>query len=60
MRYYQNGQDLGVAFSDIDTDRVWYPAISLSTGQECRFRFGSPLDRLRYVKLLFIIETFLK
>ncbi|KAI7854060.1 armadillo-type protein [Circinella umbellata] len=48
MRYYQNGQDLGVAFSDIDTDRVWYPAISLSTGQECRFRFGSPLDRLRY------------
>ncbi|KAI9244676.1 hypothetical protein BDA99DRAFT_528851 [Phascolomyces articulosus] len=48
MRYYQNGQDLGVAFSYINPDRVWYPAISLSTGQECRFRFGGPLDRLRY------------
>lgn len=49
MRYYQNGQDLGVAFTDIDTTKVWYPAVSLSTGQETRFRFGGALDKLRFL-----------
>ncbi|KAI7884559.1 ARM repeat-containing protein [Lichtheimia hyalospora FSU 10163] len=49
IRYYQNGQDLGVAFTDIDTSKVWYPAISLSTGQENRFRFGGALDKLRFL-----------
>lgn len=49
IRYYQNGQDLGVAFEDVATDKAWYPTVSLSTGQECKFRFGGPLDRLKYL-----------
>ncbi|KAI9314574.1 hypothetical protein BX666DRAFT_2029445 [Dichotomocladium elegans] len=49
IRFYQNGDELGVAFANVDTSAVWYPAASLSTGQECRFRFGGTLDKLRYL-----------
>lgn len=49
IRYYQNGQDLGVAFENVAIDKAWYPTVSLSTGQECKFRFGGPLDRLKYL-----------
>ncbi|KAF7728688.1 hypothetical protein EC973_005725 [Apophysomyces ossiformis] len=49
IRYYKNGIDMGVAFTDIARDRSWYPAISISTGQGCEFRFGGPLDRLKYL-----------
>eukprot|EP00123_Amoebidium_parasiticum_P017132 comp23721_c0_seq1/m.40852 comp23721_c0_seq1/g.40852 ORF comp23721_c0_seq1/g.40852 comp23721_c0_seq1/m.40852 type:complete len:1427 (-) comp23721_c0_seq1:80-4360(-) len=36
-----NGQDLGIAFRDVDTKKRWYPALSLATGQHCSFNFGS-------------------
>ncbi|KAI9302216.1 hypothetical protein BJ944DRAFT_290330 [Cunninghamella echinulata] len=48
IRYYQNGYDLGIAFTKVDTTKEWFPAASLSTGQGCEFLFGSPLDRLHY------------
>lgn len=51
IRYYQNGKDLGVAFTDLDVTKTWYPAVSLSTGQECRFRFGGVLDKIRYTPI---------
>jgi hypothetical protein len=25
IRYYQNGEDLGVAFTKVDTTKAWYP-----------------------------------
>ncbi|KAI8091717.1 hypothetical protein BDF21DRAFT_410072 [Thamnidium elegans] len=37
---YKNGQYMGVAFYGISISCVWYPAISLSTGQQCKFQFG--------------------
>ncbi|KAI8070067.1 hypothetical protein BC940DRAFT_296883 [Gongronella butleri] len=46
IRYYQNGIDLGVAFSKVDKTRTWYPALSLSVGQGCECFFGGPLDPL--------------
>ncbi|ORZ25937.1 SPRY domain-domain-containing protein [Absidia repens] len=47
IKYYQNGDDLGVAFTKVDPTQHWYPAVSLSTGQECEFLFGGPMDPLR-------------
>ncbi|KAI8079435.1 SPRY domain-containing protein [Thamnidium elegans] len=49
ISYYKNGQDMGVAFYGISISCVWYPAISLSTGQQCKFQFGSAIDPLRYL-----------
>ncbi|CAO3594534.1 unnamed protein product [Absidia cylindrospora] len=46
IKYYQNGDDLGVAFTKVDPTQHWYPAVSLSTGQECEFLFGGPMDPL--------------
>ncbi|KAI9019287.1 armadillo-type protein [Phycomyces nitens] len=49
LRYYRNGVDMGVAFTELDTSQSWYPAASLSTGQSLTFKFGGPLDRLKYM-----------
>ncbi|KAG0182048.1 hypothetical protein DFQ29_006028 [Apophysomyces sp. BC1021] len=49
IKYYKNGTDMGVAFTGVPNDRSWYPAMSISTGQGCEFRFGGPLDKLRYL-----------
>eukprot|EP00124_Ichthyophonus_hoferi_P004695 Ihof_evm1s551 gene=Ihof_evmTU1s551 len=41
-----NGRDMGVAFTDVDVTKRWYPALSLATGQHCSFNFGAvPLKR---------------
>jgi hypothetical protein len=48
ISYYLNGEPMGIAFDDIPL-KEFYPAISLSTGQSCRVRFGGPCDRLEYV-----------
>ncbi|ORX41985.1 ARM repeat-containing protein [Piromyces finnis] len=48
ISYYQNGLPLGVAFTEIDTEKEWYPAISLSSDQGCGIHFGSTLNPLKY------------
>lgn len=53
IRYYKNGEDMGAAFYGVLVSCAWYPAISLSTGQQCKFQFGGAVDPLRCV-LLFI------
>lgn len=47
IRYYKNGEDMGVAFYGVLLSCAWYPALSLSTGQQCRFRFGGAIDPIR-------------
>lgn len=49
IRYYKNGVDMGVAFYGILTSSSWYPALSLSTGQQCKFQFGGAIDPLKYL-----------
>ncbi|KAI8083959.1 uncharacterized protein B0P05DRAFT_535605 [Gilbertella persicaria] len=49
IRYYKNGHDMGVAFSGVMSSRSWYPAISLATGQQCKFQFGGSMDPLSYL-----------
>ncbi|KAI8371916.1 hypothetical protein BD560DRAFT_395831 [Blakeslea trispora] len=49
IRYYKNGVDMGVAFTNVPSSQAWYPALSLSTGQQCRFQFGGSMDRLKYL-----------
>ncbi|KAI8639010.1 hypothetical protein BD408DRAFT_485133 [Parasitella parasitica] len=49
IRYYKNGKDMGVAFCGILVSRNWYPAMSLATGQQCRFQFGGTVDPLKYL-----------
>lgn len=34
IRYYQNGEDLGVAFTKVDTTKAWYPVNSNSNYEE--------------------------
>lgn len=47
ISYYKNGEDMGIAFSGVSVVSAWYPAISLSTGQQCKFYFGGDIDPLR-------------
>jgi hypothetical protein len=49
IEFLCNGDRLGVAFEDIDTEHTWYPALSLASGQGCTAYFGSALDSLRFV-----------
>jgi len=39
LSYRLNGKDLGPALSSIDTSKTWFPALSLSTNQSCKFVF---------------------
>jgi len=39
MRFFINGKDLGPAFVGFQADGL-YPALSLNSGQACRFNFG--------------------
>ncbi|KAG5178333.1 concanavalin A-like lectin/glucanase domain-containing protein, partial [Tribonema minus] len=39
MRFYLNGEDLGVAFVGFQADGI-FPAASLNVGQSARFNFG--------------------
>ena len=48
LRYWQNGEDLGVAFEGVNVEETWYPAVSLSSNQQCRFVFGNPGDVFRH------------
>ncbi|KAL7326104.1 hypothetical protein PS15p_208492 [Mucor circinelloides] len=49
IKYYKNGKDMGVAFYGILVSRNWYPAMSLATGQQCKFQFGGAIDPLKYL-----------
>ena len=40
IEYILNNKSLGIAFTDVDVTKRWYPAASLSIGQQCRFNFG--------------------
>ncbi|KAJ3292547.1 hypothetical protein HDU79_001346 [Rhizoclosmatium sp. JEL0117] len=48
ISYLRNGNDLGVAFTDVDTALNWYPAVSLAGSQGCIFNFGGSTAMLRY------------
>ena len=50
IRYFKNGQDMGVAFHSVDTSCAWYPTLSLATGQQMKFMLGGTLDPLKYLK----------
>lgn len=62
IRYYKNGEDMGVAFYGVLVSCGWYPAISLSTGEQCKFQFGGAIDSLRLVHVflfsIFEVNTF--
>lgn len=47
IRYYKNGQDMGVAFYGVLSTRAWYPTISLATGQQLKIYFGGVMDPLK-------------
>ncbi|KAI7867038.1 hypothetical protein BDF14DRAFT_1807873 [Spinellus fusiger] len=49
LRYYRNGNDMGITFTGVDCEKGWYPAASLSTNQEIQFRFGGTLDQLSFL-----------
>ncbi|KAJ1509832.1 hypothetical protein HMI54_002074 [Coelomomyces lativittatus] len=40
ISFTQNGINLGIAFQNVDTSLVWYPALSIASGQGCRLQFG--------------------
>ncbi|KAJ3007231.1 UNVERIFIED_CONTAM: hypothetical protein HDU68_003633, partial [Siphonaria sp. JEL0065] len=48
VSYLRNGNDLGVAFTNVDSKLNWYPAVSLAGSQGCAFTFGGANDALRY------------
>jgi len=41
ISYRLNGDDLGVAFTDVDTSQLWFPAVSVATGQQVKLQFQS-------------------
>jgi hypothetical protein len=43
-----NGHNFGIAFTDLDSSKIWYPAISLTSEQYGKFRFGGSLDKLLF------------
>ncbi|KAK9709852.1 hypothetical protein K7432_008764 [Basidiobolus ranarum] len=49
IEYYKNGVYLGIAFKNVSTDTIWYPALSLASGQGCKTYFGGRLDPLKYL-----------
>lgn len=50
IRYVLNGDDLGVAFTNVDISKPWSPVVSLTSSETCRFIIGdSSLNRLRYI-----------
>ncbi|KAI9334579.1 concanavalin A-like lectin/glucanase domain-containing protein [Obelidium mucronatum] len=49
ISYSRNGNDLGVAFENVDSSLNWYPAASLAGGQGCSFSFGGAQNELRYL-----------
>jgi hypothetical protein len=40
IAYWLNGEDLGIAFTGLELNEAWYPALSLSSEQECIVNFG--------------------
>jgi hypothetical protein len=44
ISYMKNLDFLGVAFDNVDTDKLWYPAISLARDQGCQVLFGGEFD----------------
>ncbi|EDV22738.1 uncharacterized protein TRIADDRAFT_58620 [Trichoplax adhaerens] len=49
ISYWHNGNNLGIAFSNIDLSHNWYPGASLSTEQQCIFNFtGNEMHPFRY------------
>jgi hypothetical protein len=46
MSFSLNGLHLGVAFTDFDKNQEWFPAVSLSSDQQCTFIFGNSLEGL--------------
>ncbi len=46
MKFARNGEDMGIAFSNFNVDKFWYPAISLAADQECELVFGDGLQKL--------------
>ncbi|KAI8821097.1 uncharacterized protein EV422DRAFT_567419 [Fimicolochytrium jonesii] len=49
LEYFKNGKSVGAAFTGIDADVAWYPAISLAAGQGCKVRFGDGVDPICFL-----------
>jgi hypothetical protein len=48
ISFLLNGQDLGIAFRNVDVNQTWYPVASLTCDQWGHFRFGSVLDKFLF------------
>jgi hypothetical protein len=48
VSFMLNGSNFGIAFDDVDTSKMWYPAVSCTSHQYGRFFFGGILDKLRF------------
>lgn len=48
--FWLRGINMGVAFQDLDLNRGWYPACSLSTDQQIKFNFGD--SQFRYADVI--------
>ncbi|KNE57362.1 hypothetical protein AMAG_18043 [Allomyces macrogynus ATCC 38327] len=48
ISYSLNGHDLGIAFEGVNSETIWYPALSMSSNQGCRVHFGHALDPIYF------------
>ncbi|KAJ3344327.1 hypothetical protein HDU93_000117 [Gonapodya sp. JEL0774] len=53
ISYLQNGRFLGVAFENVDSSKLWWPAVSMAGNQQCRVNFGDKLTPFRYTSKLY-------
>ncbi|KAJ3377829.1 hypothetical protein HDU84_008176, partial [Entophlyctis sp. JEL0112] len=49
VSFLLNGKNLGIAFTEVNPELDWYPAVSLAGGQGCVFYFGGATDPLKFV-----------
>ncbi|KAI8906728.1 hypothetical protein EDD86DRAFT_192583 [Gorgonomyces haynaldii] len=48
ISFMLNGRHLGIAFTDVDSSKQWFPAASFTNEEWGRFCFGSRLDPLEF------------
>ncbi|KAJ3353312.1 hypothetical protein HDU83_006992, partial [Entophlyctis luteolus] len=52
VSFLLNGKNLGIAFTEVNPELDWYPAVSLAGGQGCVFYFGGATDPLKFVQTI--------
>ncbi|KAI8847717.1 hypothetical protein BC829DRAFT_234688 [Chytridium lagenaria] len=58
ISFLLNGEDLGIAFTNVPQDIPWYPAVSLAASQGCRFYFGNASGPVKYAPDGYTIFSF--